>query len=110
MIPNRLMPRWLKTVVVNDEEKAPIEVSGGDREGERKRIVDDVSKSLTDGIKTGAGIRFRDESGGCSAYWPDGVRHIGDASPICGIHVEQEKAYPDTVCLGWVGERECPKR
>jgi hypothetical protein len=33
---NRLMLRWLKTVVVSDEEKAPVEVSGGDREGERK--------------------------------------------------------------------------
>ncbi len=42
--PNRLMLRWLKTVVVNDEEKAPQEVSGGDREDERERIADDVSK------------------------------------------------------------------
>jgi hypothetical protein len=37
------MLRWLKTVVVSDEEKAPSEASGGDREGERKRIVADVS-------------------------------------------------------------------
>jgi hypothetical protein len=44
MASNRLMLRWLKTVVVNDEEKAPEEVSGGDREDERKRIADDVSK------------------------------------------------------------------
>jgi len=35
-IPNRLMLRWLKTVVVNDEEKARMTVSGGDREGERE--------------------------------------------------------------------------
>jgi hypothetical protein len=47
------MLRWLKTVVVSDEEKAPVEASGGDREGERKRIVADVvdaensSKALT---------------------------------------------------------------
>ena len=27
------MLRWLKTVVVSDEEKAPVEASGGDREG-----------------------------------------------------------------------------
>ncbi len=27
------MLRWLKTVVVSDEEKAPQEVSGGDQEG-----------------------------------------------------------------------------
>jgi hypothetical protein len=35
-IPNHLMLRWLKTVVVNDEEKARKTVSGGDREGERE--------------------------------------------------------------------------
>ena len=34
--PNHHMLRWLKTVVVSDEEKAPEEVSGGDREDERK--------------------------------------------------------------------------
>jgi hypothetical protein len=33
---NRLMLRWLKTVVVSDEEKASQEASGGDREDERK--------------------------------------------------------------------------
>ena len=38
------MLRWLMTVVVSDEEKAPVEASGGDREGERERIVADVSE------------------------------------------------------------------
>jgi hypothetical protein len=33
---NRLMLHWLKAVVVSDEEKAHIDVSGGDQEGERK--------------------------------------------------------------------------
>ena len=41
---NRHMLRWLKTVVVSDEGKAPVEASGGDREGERKQIVADVPK------------------------------------------------------------------
>jgi hypothetical protein len=41
---SRLMLRWLKTVVVSDEEKTPVEASGGDREGERERIVADVPK------------------------------------------------------------------
>jgi hypothetical protein len=36
------MLRWLKTVVVSDEEKALVKASGGDREGERKRIVAEV--------------------------------------------------------------------
>jgi hypothetical protein len=40
----RLMLRWLKTVVVSDEGKAPVEASGGDREGGRERIVADVPK------------------------------------------------------------------
>ena len=57
------MLRWLKTVVVSDEEKAPVEASGGDREGERERIVADVPKPLDD-IETGVFRRLRDEPGG----------------------------------------------
>jgi hypothetical protein len=30
------MLRWLKTVVVSDEEKAHSDVSGGDQEGDRR--------------------------------------------------------------------------
>ncbi|SNR98719.1 hypothetical protein SAMN06265360_1581, partial [Haloechinothrix alba] len=40
------MLRWLKTVVVSDEEKASVEASGGDQEDERKRTAVDVSKHL----------------------------------------------------------------
>ena len=61
---NRLMLRWLKTVVVNDGEKALFTASGGDREGERERIVADVPKLLDD-IETGVFRRLRDEPGGC---------------------------------------------
>ena len=43
------------------------------------------------------------------AYWPGGARHGGDASPVCGFHVERGKARPDTAALVG-GERECPKR
>ena|SRR5215217_3405353 len=36
------------------------------------------------------------------AYWPGGARHGGDASPVCGFHVERGKACPDTaVRVGW---------
>ena len=35
-VSNRLMLRWLKTVVVSDEEKARMTASGRDREGERE--------------------------------------------------------------------------
>jgi len=49
---NHLMLRWLKTVVVSDEETAREFASGGDREGERERTAVDVSRPI-DGIKTG---------------------------------------------------------
>jgi len=38
------------------------------------------------------------------AYWPGGARHGGDASPVCGFHVERGKACPDTAVRG--GRRE----
>jgi hypothetical protein len=102
VVSNRLMLRWLKTVVVSDEEKADVirQVGIG------KASVSESSmtcRNLLDDIKTGAGIRFRDKSGGHSAYWPGGVRHIDDASPVCRVCVEQEKACPDAVPSRLVG-------
>ena len=44
--------------------KGARDASGGDREGERKRIVVDVSKLVSGGIRTGASTRFQDEPGG----------------------------------------------
>jgi len=38
------MLRWLKTVVVSDEEKGARYASGGEREDERKRTAVEVSK------------------------------------------------------------------
>ena len=39
--------------------------------------------------------------------WPGGVRHGGDASPVCGFCMEREKAGFDTARSGFrVGERE----
>ena len=43
-------------VVVSDEEKAPAEASGGDREGERERIV-------ADGRRPNSGVKGRRGSG-----------------------------------------------
>ncbi len=43
MASNRLVLRWLKTVVVSDRGKGIREVSGRDQEDERKRIAADVS-------------------------------------------------------------------
>ena len=62
--PNHRVLRWLKTVVVSDAEKAPLEVSGGDQEGERERTIEDASKH-SDDIKTGEAKSPRDELGGC---------------------------------------------
>lgn len=90
--------------MVSDGEKARDNVSGGGREGERKRITDDVSKVKT-GIRTEVFSRSRDKFGGEPVYRPSGVRHIGDASPVCGFRAEQEKARPDTSPLVEVGER-----
>lgn len=44
--------------------KGARDASGGDREGERKRIAAEVSKFVSGGIKTGACTRSQDESGG----------------------------------------------
>jgi hypothetical protein len=44
------MLRWLKTVVVSDEEKAPGEASGRDPEDDHRRSV----VTLADDIETGA--------------------------------------------------------
>jgi hypothetical protein len=40
----------------------------------------------------------RDKPGGCAVFWPGGVRHVDDVSPVCGFRVEQEKAHPDMPC------------
>ena len=63
VMPNRLKLRWLKTVVVSIGEKAQVDASGGDREGERERTADDVSKQAAD-IRTGSVKWVRDEPGG----------------------------------------------
>jgi hypothetical protein len=58
---NHLMLRWLKTVVVSDEEKAPVR---GVRWGSGRRTLSKCRKSLGD-IRTGAFKWLRDEPGGC---------------------------------------------
>ena len=59
------MLRWLKTVVVSDEEKASLEASGGDQEDERERFTAEVSKSRQMASEPGRCFAFRDEPGGC---------------------------------------------
>jgi hypothetical protein len=52
--PNRLKLRWLKTVVVSVEEKAPKRRQVGTGKASVSEPVDDVSKQVGD-IRTGAG-------------------------------------------------------
>src|SRR5258708_39997780 len=85
------MLRWLKTVVVSDEEKARVNASGGDREGERKRTAADVSRPVrrhqNRGIPVAPGRAWR-----IPAYCPGGVRREGGASPVGGLVSEGGRA------------------
>jgi hypothetical protein len=61
---NHLMLRWLKTVVVSDEEKAHVMRQVGIRKASVQRNTGDAS-THTDGIETGEAKSSRDEPGGC---------------------------------------------
>jgi hypothetical protein len=46
---------------------------------------------------------------GVRVFWPGGVRHVGDVSPVCCFCAEREKARLDTAVHDCVdGERELP--
>lgn len=61
---NHLMLRWLKTVVVSDEEKAHVmrQVGTGKASGSEPLLK---RRNNIDGIETGDGMSSRDGSGGC---------------------------------------------
>ena len=62
--PNRLMLRWLKTVVVSDGEKAPGRRQvGTGKANESESLL--TCRNAQDDIETGVSNRPRDESGGC---------------------------------------------
>ena len=104
------MLRWLKTVVVSDVEKGARDASGGDREDGAQSsfsgIAVDVSLLNKVTSKPGCSRSARDESGGCPLFWPGGVRHVGDVSPVCCFCAERGKARLDTAVED--GERELP--
>ena len=109
------MLRWLKTVVVSDVEKAHVmrQVGIGKtvRSPRFSGIAVDVSLLNQVASKPGCSRSARDESGGCPCFWPGGVRHVGDVSPVCCSCMERGKACPDTaVRLVAEGEREPAKR
>lgn len=93
-------------IVVSDVEKAHVDVSGRDREGERKRFAADVSKGLDD-IKTGMSSLSRDEPGGCPLIGQvvsgmEATRARSAASAWNGRR--PEPILSARVC--WVGDRE----
>jgi hypothetical protein len=96
------MLRWLKTVVVSDEEKALVRGQVGIRKASVSEPFDEVSKQSAD-IETGVSFWPRDEPGGCPFCWSGGVRHGGGASLVCGFCMERGKAGVDTAagCPGW---------
>jgi len=53
---NHLMLRWLKTVVVSDEEKALVEASGGDQEDDRCWSVENLQMTSEPGRSNGPGM------------------------------------------------------
>src|ERR1700682_5367449 len=74
-------------------------------------IAADVSLLNKVASKPGCSRSARDESGGCPLFWPGGVRHVGDVSPVCGFCTERGKARLDTAVRDRVDrEREWPNR
>ena len=93
--------------------KGARDASGGDREDGAQSwfsgIAADVSLLNKVTSKPGCSRSARDESGGCPLFWPGGVRHVGDVSPVCGFCTERGKARPDTAVHECVdGEKELP--
>ena len=95
------MLRWLKTVVVSDVEKAPVECQVGTRkmsEPEPLLTCRDVQTRH----------RNRGHAPGCGSRtwrvpddWPGGVRHTGGMSLVCGSRMEHGKARrPPWRCAG----------
>ena len=108
------MLRWLKTVVVSDVEKAHEmrQVGIGKTvQSSFSGIAGDVSLLNQVTSEPGRSRAARDESGGCPLFWPGGVRHVGDVSPVCCFCTERGKARLDTAVRDHVdGERELPNR
>lgn len=82
-------------------------MSGGDREGERKRIAADVSK-LRDDIKTGVSMRSRDEPGGCPLIGQV-VSGIQATRARSAASVWNRRRRIRKLAAQWAAERECPK-
>ena len=99
------MPRWLKTVVVSDSEKAGLIASGGTRKTFQTRppgrpggraLLRRREHKRGWHRKRGVWLFSREEPGGCPDYWPGGARRDGGVSLVRGSGTEREKASVDT--------------
>ena len=96
---NRLMLRWLKTVVVSDEEKAHWMRQVGTRKASESEPLSRCRKQSRWHQNLGAwGCPGMSLAG--AVYWPGGARHGGGASLVCGFHAERGKAAADTASAG----------
>jgi len=106
---NHLMLRWLKTVVVSDEEKAhEMRQVGTGKASESEPLL--TCRNQMKASEPGPNLGRRDEPGGCPVYWPGGARHGGGASPVCGFRAERGKVRPDTVARRGGGWRQGARR
>ena len=84
--------------------KGARDASGGDREDGAQSsfsgIAVDVSLLNKVASKPGCSRSARDESGGCPLFWPGGVRHVGDVSPV-----RSSPGFPETYLSGIGGLR-----
>ncbi|MBB4930593.1 hypothetical protein F4561_001413 [Lipingzhangella halophila] len=96
-------------------KRRPVEASGGDQEDARKPLEEDPGVAVDVSLLRSRWHRNRGR--GCAlggvwrgpADWPDGVRHGGGVSLVCGFRMEREKARPDRAAQ-WGGSREPVKR
>ena len=96
--------------VVSDVEKARKTRQVGIGKASASGFAVDVSKKKQMTSKPGC-LRSPGRAWRVPADGPGGVRHGGDASPVCGFCMEREKAGCDTARSGLrAGEREKPVR
>ena len=106
---NHLMLRWLKTVVVSDEEKAPVRRRqvGIGKASESDSLM--TCRNLATGIETGVSMQSRDESGG-NPFTGQVVSGIQATRARSAAFVWNGRRRTRILSAGLGGERERPKR
>jgi len=106
------MLRWLKTVVVSDEGKGARDASGRDREGERKRTAEEVSKPDQTASKLGRLGLLQDKPGGspCTGQVVPGMEAARAWSAAFTRNMGRRMPTLHARPVGRTGERERAKR